>query len=99
MQNVQARLVFPPAGPEPFRADFAPPGPPSTRSLKVPLHADVPLARRARLAFRGRLAEARQVELVQVVLLVRDVLHPDRRRPGASRVGPLEPSVGELVAR
>src|ERR1044071_7815486 len=45
----------------------------SVASVEIARELHVPLAQRARLAFHGRLAERREVELVEVVLLVREV--------------------------
>src|SRR5690606_8256011 len=59
-------------------------------SSKVALQRQVPLARRAGLAFDVRLPERRQIETVQEILLVPDVRRADRDEPPAVRARPLD---------
>src|SRR5262249_21840025 len=65
--------------------------------LEVAGELHVPVARHARLTFQGRLAKARQVELVGEVLLVGRVVQTHGRVPGVLRAVPFEAHVQQLV--
>src|SRR5262245_7459053 len=66
-------------------------------SVEVLRELHVPLARSTRLAFQRRLTEGGQVELVQVVLLVRQVRGTHRNAPVVLGAGPLQSRVEQLV--
>src|SRR5688572_25962533 len=71
--------------------------PAARASVEVALELDVPLARRTRLAFEGRLTEGGQVELVEEVFLVGQVGRPQRHFPVVLRAGPFDARVEQLV--
>src|SRR4051812_32071652 len=65
-------------------------------SVEVLGELHVPLARRTGLSFERRLAEGGQVELVQVVLVVRQVRRTERDAPAVLRARPLEARVEDF---
>src|SRR5689334_7974149 len=67
--------------------------------VEVALELDVPLARRTRLAFQGQLTEGRQVELVEVVLVVGQVGRAQGHPPVVLGAGQLDACVQKFVRR
>src|SRR5688572_8615326 len=92
-------FVIPPEKKEARSFPGAPPV--STRasplSVEVSRELHVPLHRRARLTFQGRLTKGGQVELVEEVLLVRQVGRAQRDAPGVLGAAPLDARIEHLV--